>query len=155
MQNALARHPERFAVGHPFNPPHLIPLVEIVGSNYTTKETLQKARLFYTFLGRKLVLLNREVPGHIANRLQSALMREIIYLVKEDIATVEDIETAMQFGPGLRWGVMGPSELMHLGGGPGGAPCYAAKFLEPFLTWNSAEAGPFDDSSRFKWVERL
>ena len=154
MQSALTKYPERFAVGHPFNPPHLIPLVEIVGGTLTSLQTLKKAEYFYTSLGRKPIILDREVPGHIANRLQSALMREIIHIVSEDIATVQDIETAMEFGPGLRWGVMGPSLLMHLGGGPGGAAYYAEKLLGPLLSWSSGETKLLNDACRTKWVEQ-
>jgi 3-hydroxyacyl-CoA dehydrogenase len=152
MQSSLRKHPDRFAVGHPFNPPHLIPLVEIVGGSRTSTATLQSAKAFYSALGRKPVILRQEIPGHIANRLQSALMQEIIYLVGEGVATVDEIETAMQFGPGLRWGVMGPSVLMHLGGGPGGVSSYSEKFLAPLLTWNSAHSVSLDEKSRAKWV---
>jgi len=154
MQSSLSKHPERFAVGHPFNPPHLIPLVEIVGGSRTSPETLQSAKAFYSTLGRKPVILRHEIPGHIANRLQSALMQEIIYMVGEGLATVDDIETAMQFGPGLRWGVMGPSVLMHLGGGPGGVSSYTEKFLAALLTWNSANGMALDKKSAAKWVSQ-
>lgn len=98
------------------------------------------------------MVLRREVPGHITNRLQSALFREIIYMMQEDITSIEDIETAMQFGPGLRWGVMGPSVLMHLGGGLGGAEYYAEKLLGPLLTWNAPETLVVDDEIQKKWV---
>ena len=152
MQRALTKSPERFAVGHPFNPPHLIPLVEIVGGSLTSPQTLEKAQSFYRYLGRKPIVLKHEVPGHVANRLQSALMREIIHLVSEDVATVQEIDTAMEYGPGLRWGVMGPSLLMHLGGGPGGAEYYAEKLLAPLLSWSSGGGKELNDSSRVKWV---
>ncbi|KAN0110009.1 3-hydroxyacyl-CoA dehydrogenase, NAD binding domain containing protein [Hyaloscypha variabilis] len=152
MQAALSRFPERFAVGHPFNPPHLIPLVEIVGGKKTSSETLERAKAFYLSVGRKPVVLKVEVPGHIANRLQSALFREIMYMMKEDIASIADIETAMEFGPGLRWGMMGPSALMHLGGGPGGAEYYAEKLLSPLLTWNAPGDFVVDEEAKRKWV---
>ncbi|CZR62329.1 related to 3-hydroxybutyryl-CoA dehydrogenase [Phialocephala subalpina] len=152
MQSFLTNHPSRFAIGHPFNPPHLIPLVEIVGGSQTSHSTLEHAKSFYTSLGRKPIVLKHEIPGHIANRLQSALLREILYLMKEDIARIDDIETAMEFGPGLRWGVMGPSLLMHLGGGLGGAAYYAEKLLGPLLTWNAPDTLVVDDELRKKWV---
>lgn len=152
MQVALGKCPERFAVGHPFNPPHLIPLVEVVGGTKTSRGTIEKAKSFYTSVGRKPVVLKREVPGHIANRLQSALMREVIYMMKEDIATIGDVERAMEFGPGLRWGVLGPSVLMHLGGGMGGAEYYAEKLLGQLLTWNKGDEQEVDDETRSKWV---
>jgi carnitine 3-dehydrogenase len=97
-------------------------------------------------------LLKREIPGHIANRLQSALFREIFFMVQKDIASVSDIEVAMQFGPGSRWGAMGPSMLMHLGGGLGGAEYYAEKLLGPLLTWNAPGTFVVDDEIKRKWV---
>lgn len=113
----------RFIVAHPFNPPHLVPLVEIVGQD---EAVVARARAFYAGLGRKPVVLRREMPGHIANRLSSALYREAVYLVEQGVAGVADIDAAISDGPGLRWAVMGPHMTYHLGGGQGGIRHYLA-----------------------------
>ncbi|KAH7411025.1 3-hydroxyacyl-CoA dehydrogenase [Cadophora sp. MPI-SDFR-AT-0126] len=155
------QHPSRLAVGHPFNPPHLIPLVEVVGSPQTSPETITTAMNFYTSLGKKPIHLQREIPGHIANRLQAALFREILHLVESDVATVSDIETAMEFGPGLRWGVMGPSTLFHLGGGSGdgegnggGAEHFSKHILRPMMGWCAEETPVLGEELREKWVSQ-
>ena len=114
------RRPERTLIAHPFNPPHLIPLVELVGGERTAPETLDRARRFFEALGKTPVTLRREVPGHIANRLAAALWREAIDLVASGAASVEDVDKALSAGPGLRWAVMGQHMIYHLGGGAGG-----------------------------------
>ena len=111
----------RFIVAHPFNPPHLVPLVEIVGDD---EAVIGRARAFYAGLGRRPVVLRREMPGHIANRLASALYREAVYLVEQGVADVADIDAAISDGPGLRWAIMGPHMTYHLGGGQGGIAHY-------------------------------
>jgi 3-hydroxyacyl-CoA dehydrogenase len=113
-------HPERCVIGHPFNPPHIIPLVEVVGGAKTSPEAVQRAMAFYTSIGKKAIHLRKEVPGHVANRLQSALYREVLYLIEQGVLSVADADDAVSWGPGLRWGVMGPSLQFHLGGGAGG-----------------------------------
>ncbi|MFJ1211669.1 3-hydroxyacyl-CoA dehydrogenase NAD-binding domain-containing protein [Burkholderia pyrrocinia] len=135
IQSACERHPERCVIGHPFNPPHLIPLVEIVGGAKTSRETIERAAAFYTSLGKKTIQLNKEVPGHVANRLQAALWREIVHLIAEDVVSVEDADTAVCWGPGLRWGVMGPNMLFHLGGGQGGIEHFFDQFTGPMTAW--------------------
>ena len=120
-------HRSRFIVAHPFNPPHLVPLVEIVGED---DAVIARARAFYEALGQKPVVLRREMPGHIANRLASALYREAVYLVAEGVASVADIDAAVCNGPGLRWAIMGPHMTYHLGGGQGGIEHYL-KHLGP------------------------
>jgi 3-hydroxyacyl-CoA dehydrogenase len=100
-------HPERCVIAHPFNPPHLIPLVEIVGGKKTSEATIQRAAEFYTSIGQRTVRLNMEMPGHVANRLQAALGREVYYLVAEGVISAVDVDTALCWGPGLRWGIMG------------------------------------------------
>lgn len=115
--------PERIVVAHPFNPPHLVPLVEIVGAD---EDVVERAAAFYRGLGRRPVVLNREMPGHIANRLASALYREAVYLVEQGVASVADIDAALCNGPGLRWSLMGPHMTYHLGGGEGGIAGYLA-----------------------------
>jgi 3-hydroxyacyl-CoA dehydrogenase len=114
------RHPERCVIGHPFNPPHVIPLVEIVGGEKTSPAAIQQAMTFYRSIGKKAILLRKEVPGHVANRLQAALYREVLYLIEQGVLSVADADDAVSWGPGLRWGVMGPSLQFHLGGGAGG-----------------------------------
>ncbi|MEJ1965546.1 MAG: 3-hydroxyacyl-CoA dehydrogenase NAD-binding domain-containing protein [Gammaproteobacteria bacterium] len=113
-------HPERCVIGHPFNPPHIIPLVEVVGGTKTSPEAIQQAMSFYNGIGKKAIHLRKEVPGHVANRLQSALYREVLYLIEQDVLGVADADDCISWGPGLRWGVMGPSLQFHLGGGAGG-----------------------------------
>jgi 3-hydroxyacyl-CoA dehydrogenase len=115
-----AKHPERILVGHPFNPPHIIPLVEVVGGAKTSPEAVQRAIAFYASIGKKPIKLNREMPGHVGNRLQIALYKEVMYLIQQGILSVSDADDAVSYGPGLRWGVMGPSLQWHLGGGEGG-----------------------------------
>jgi carnitine 3-dehydrogenase len=117
------RAPERVIVGHPFNPPHLLPLVELVGQT-PDSPAVQWAADFYTRLGKKPIVVRKEVIGHIANRLNSSIYREAVSLIEQGIATVEDVDAAMTTGPGLRWAVMGPHLLYHLGGGPGGIAHY-------------------------------
>jgi carnitine 3-dehydrogenase len=111
---------QRTLIGHPFNPPHLIPLVEVVGGERTAPEFLDTAMQFYAAIGKRPILLNKELPGHVANRLQSALYREVVHLVEQGVLSVADADDAVSWGPGLRWGTMGPSLLWHLGGGQGG-----------------------------------
>jgi len=113
-------HPERVLLGHPFNPPHIIPLVEVVGGAKTSAGAVRRAIAFYTSLGKKAIYLKKEVPGHVANRLQAALYREVLYLIEQGVVSVEDADDAVSYGPGPRWGVMGPSLQFHLGGGQGG-----------------------------------
>ena len=135
IQTACKRHPERCVIGHPFNPPHLIPLVELVGGQQTSAETITRLSAFYTALGKRTIRLNKEVPGHVANRLQAALWREVAYLVSEGVVDVADADTAVCWGPGLRWGVMGPNLLFHLGGGRGGIEHFFDQFTGPMTAW--------------------
>jgi len=115
--------PKRIIVAHPFNPPHLVPLVEIVGKD---PDVVARACAYYRTQGRRPVVLNREMPGHIANRLASALYREAVHLVAEGVASVAEIDAALCNGPGLRWALMGPHMTYHLGGGEGGIAGYLA-----------------------------
>ncbi|MFK4107523.1 3-hydroxyacyl-CoA dehydrogenase family protein [Streptomyces sp. NPDC002176] len=116
------RQPERLVVGHPFNPPHLVPLVEIVPGEKTSAETVERARAFYTALGKKPQVLHKEIPGFVANRLQSALFRECVHLVAEGVVTEAELDEIVTSSIGLRWAVAGPFRTFHLGGGPGGLP---------------------------------
>ena len=135
VQQSCAKHPERCVVGHPFNPPHLIPLVELVGGTLTSEQTIERVAAFYTGLGKKTIRLHKELPGHVANRLQAALFREVVHLVAEGVVSVADADTAVCWGPGLRWGVMGPAMLFHLGGGPGGIEHFFDQFTGPLTNW--------------------
>jgi 3-hydroxyacyl-CoA dehydrogenase len=135
IQKGAAAHPERCVIAHPFNPPHLIPLVEIVGGAKTSESTIQRAAEFYTSIGQRTVRVNKEMPGHVANRLQAALAREVYYLVSEGVVSAADVDTALCWGPGLRWGVMGNLMLNHLGGGPGGIEHFFQQFTGPMTAW--------------------
>jgi 3-hydroxyacyl-CoA dehydrogenase len=135
IQSGAASHPERCVIAHPFNPPHLIPLVEIVGGAKTSEETIRRAAEFYTSIGQRTVRLNKEMPGHVANRLQAALAREVYYLVSEGVVSAADVDTAVCWGPGLRWGVMGNMLLNHLGGGQGGIEHFFQQFTGPMTAW--------------------
>jgi carnitine 3-dehydrogenase len=114
------RGPERYVVGHPFNPPHLIPLVEVVGGQATDPAVVDWTAEFYAALGKRPIRIRREIPGHVANRMQVALYREAIHLVLKDVASIEDVDAAIAYGPGLRWALMGPHMAHHLAGGRGG-----------------------------------
>jgi 3-hydroxyacyl-CoA dehydrogenase len=135
IQSGAASHPERCVIAHPFNPPHLIPLVEIVGGAKTSEATIRRAAEFYTSIGQRTVRLNKEMPGHVANRLQAALAREVYYLVAEGVVSAADVDTALSWGPGLRWGIMGNMMLNHLGGGPGGIEHFFQQFAGPMTAW--------------------
>jgi carnitine 3-dehydrogenase len=113
-------HPERTVVGHPFNPPYLIPLVEVVGGNATSALTMAWASHFYRYAGKSVLTMDGEVPGFVANRLQEALWREALHMVAAGEATVEQIDLAITDGPGLRWPIHGPMLTFHLAGGQGG-----------------------------------
>jgi 3-hydroxyacyl-CoA dehydrogenase len=135
IQKGAASHPERCVIAHPFNPPHLIPLVEIVGGAKTSEGTIRRASEFYTSIGQRTVRLNKEMPGHVANRLQAAVAREVYYLVAEGVVSAADVDTALSWGPGLRWGIMGNMMLNHLGGGPGGIEHFLQQFTGPMTAW--------------------
>jgi carnitine 3-dehydrogenase len=127
--------PERYLVAHPFNPPHLMPLVELVGGRATAPAVLERAAAFYRSVGKRPITIRREMRGHVANRMQAALYREAIHLALEDVASIEDIDAAIAYGPGLRWAIMGPHMLHHLAGGEGGLR-YLLEHIGPALeTW--------------------
>jgi 3-hydroxypropionate dehydrogenase (NADP+) len=116
----VTHHPGRCLVAHPFNPPHLIPLVELVPGEATDEDCISEMKRFYEALGKVPVVLKKAVPGHIANRLAQALWREAVDLVVQGVASVEDVDKALYAGPGLRWAIMGQHLIYHLGGGPSG-----------------------------------
>jgi 3-hydroxybutyryl-CoA dehydrogenase len=129
------KDPGPLVLGHPFNPPHLIPLVEVMGNARTRPDAVGTAERFYAEVGKVTIRVNKEVPGHVANRLQAALWREAIHLVGEGVASVEDVDTAVWAGPGLRWAAMGPTMLFHLGAGAGGMAEFCARYTESFNRW--------------------
>jgi 3-hydroxyacyl-CoA dehydrogenase len=130
MQSAC-KHPERCVVGHPFNPPHIVPLVEVVGGAKTSEEVIERAMSFYASIGKKPIRLHKAVPGHAANRLQAALYKEILSLIQQGVLDVADADIAVSYGPGLRWGVMGQSLQWHLGGGAGGIHHFMEHLMPP------------------------
>jgi 3-hydroxyacyl-CoA dehydrogenase len=134
MQSACT-HPERCVIGHPFNPPHLIPLVEVVGGPKTSAEAIVKAMDFYLTAGKKPIHIKKEVAGHVANRLQAALWREAVHLVAEGVVSVSDADAAIAYGPGLRWALMGPSLIFHLAGGEGGMPHFMSHIGPAMQSW--------------------
>ena len=134
IQDAASR-PERVLLGHPFNPPHLIPLVEVAGGTQTSPQAIEQAMQFYSSIGKKPIHLRREVKGHIANRLQAALWREAFYLVEQGVASVSDIDTAIAHGPGLRWALLGPFMNLHLSGGQGGITHVLEHLGPPIESW--------------------
>ena len=135
ISQSSCKHPERCVIGHPFNPPHLIPLVEVVGSEKTSSATIERAIAFYASIGKRPIHVRKEVVGHVANRLQAALYREVVYLIEQDVLSVSDADAAVSWGPGLRWGLMGPNLLFHLAGGQGGIHHFMEQFTGPMTTW--------------------
>jgi len=127
--------PARLILTHPFNPPHLIPLVEVMINEKTAPDVLPRTKAFFESIGKVIVQLNKEIPGHIANRLQAAIWREVIHLAVKGVASVEDIDKAVTFGPGLRWAAMGPNTLFHLGGGEDGIEGFCKHLGDPFQSW--------------------
>jgi 3-hydroxyacyl-CoA dehydrogenase len=128
---SAAKRPERCVIGHPFNPPHIIPLVEVVGGARTSPQTIEKAMAFYASIGKKPIHLFKALPGHVSNRLQAALYKEILYLIQQGVLSVEDADAAVSYGPGPRWGVMGPSLQWHLGGGQNGIHHFMEHLMDP------------------------
>jgi 3-hydroxyacyl-CoA dehydrogenase len=129
------RHPGRCVIGHPFNPPHLIPLVEVVGGARTSQATIDRAMAFYAAVGKRPIHIRKEVKGHVANRLQAAMWREAVSLVENGVASVADVDAAIASGPGLRWALMGPHLTFHLAGGAGGMDHFMAQFSGPIQSW--------------------
>jgi ketoreductase RED1 len=133
------RRPERLVIGHPFNPPHLVPLVEVVPGARTDPAVVERAVAFYRPMGKRPQLVKKEVPGFVANRLQAALFREAVHLVREGVVTEQELDDIVTSSIGMRWAVAGPFESFHLGGGPGGLPAFLehlGKSLEE-VSWPS------------------
>ncbi|MBA2531030.1 MAG: L-carnitine dehydrogenase, partial [Nocardioidaceae bacterium] len=138
--------PGRFVVGHPFNPPYLVPLVEVVGGVATDPDVVTWAREFYTLVGKVCLVMDSEVPGFVGNRLQEALWREALHMIDSGQATVQQVDDSIVHGPGLRWALMGPILTFHLAGGPGGMAHMLAHFgpalLEPWTRLDAPELTP-------------
>jgi carnitine 3-dehydrogenase len=147
-------NPGRLLVGHPFNPPYLIPLVEVVGGRKTDPSAVSWAEAFYTVAGKTALTMEQEVPGFVGNRLQEALWREALHMVDSGQATVQQIDDSIAYGPGLRWAIMGPMLTFHLAGGPGGMghmlDHFGPALLEP---WTRLEAPPLTSELRDRVVE--
>ena len=129
------RHPERVVVAHPFNPPHLVPLVEVVGGTATSADTIEATMTAMRRLGRRPVRVRAELPGHVVNRLQAALWREAYDLVRRGAISVADLDQAVASGPGLRWALLGPIATQHLSGGPGGMAHVLEHLGPPMVDW--------------------
>lgn len=140
--------PDRVIVAHPFNPPHLIPLVEIVGGERASESTVKRAMSFYASIGKQPIEVKKELPGHIANRLQAALWREAYHLIEEEAVSVADLDLAISAGPGLRWALMGPLANQHLSGGEGGLRHVLEHLGPPMVAWWETLGHP-------KWTQAL
>ena len=146
--------PERAVVGHPFNPPYLLPLVEIVKGQQTDPDAVQWLVDFYTLAGKAPLVLRKEIPGFIATRLQEAIWREALHMVANDEATVEEIDLAITNGPGPRWAIMGPCLTFHNGGGEGGMAYNLDQFGPALkLPWTRLEAPELTQELRDKMVD--
>jgi ketoreductase RED1 len=141
------RRPERLIIGHPFNPPHLVPLVEVVPGARTDPAVVERAVAFYRAMGKRPQVVKKEVPGFVANRLQAALFREAVHLVREGVVTEQELDDIVTSSIGMRWAIAGPFETFHLGGGPGGLPAFLAhlgKSLEE-VSWPSLGTPSLDE----------
>jgi carnitine 3-dehydrogenase len=154
MLQSECEHPERCVVGHPFNPPYLIPLVEVVGGERTDPAAVDWLADFYRDSGKRVLRMKRELPGFVGNRLQEALWREALHMVAAGEATVEEIDESIAFGPGLRWALMGPCLTFHLAGGNGGMghmlDHFGAALEEP---WTRLQAPPLTAELRDRMVD--
>ena len=130
-----ATNPARIVLGHPFNPPHIVPLVEVVGGKLTSADNVTRAVNFYAQIGKKPIRLKKEMKGHIANRIQAAVLREVLYLLDQDATDLADIDIAMAHGPGLRWAILGQFMNMNLGGGEGGIKYFIEHIGPAFEDW--------------------
>lgn len=143
---ADCQRPQRVVVGHPFNPVYLLPLVEVLGGRQTAAESVQRAMAFYAGLGMRPLRVRVEVEGFLSDRLQEALWRELLHLVNEDVATTEELDAAITYGPGLRWAFMGTCMAFHLAGGETGMRDFMKQFGPTLkLPWTKLEAPALSD----------
>lgn len=139
------RRPERLIIAHPFNPPHLVPLVEVVPGPRTDPAVADRAVAFYKAMGKRPQLLRKEFPGFVANRLQNALFREAVHLVSQGVVTEQELDEIVTSSIGLRWAIAGPFQTYHLGGGPGGLPAFLEHFGKTLDdTWSTLGAPSLD-----------
>ncbi|WTO33116.1 3-hydroxyacyl-CoA dehydrogenase NAD-binding domain-containing protein [Streptomyces achromogenes] len=152
------KDPGRLVVGHPFNPPHLVPLVEVVPGERTSPETTERARAFYQALRKRPQVLRKEVPGFVANRLQSAIFRECVHLVSEGVVTMRELDDIVTSSLGQRWAVAGPFRSFHLGGGEGGLPHFMSHLgagMERRWADMAEEQVAFDERTRRLLTEQV
>ena len=150
-----AERPERIFGAHPYNPPHLIPLIEISQGEKSNPETANDLRELFVRLGKKPIIIRNEVPGFIANRLQAVVMREMMDLVDKGVVSMEDCETALTFGPAIRWAIMGPGQIFELGGGEHGLQGLLDHIGPSMETWleDAATWTKFTDDIKKKTVD--
>ncbi len=142
---ARAAHPGRILVGHPFNPVYLLPLVEVLGGRRTDPEAVQRAVRFYSAIGMHPLHVRHEIPGFLADRLQEALWREVLHLVNDGVATTEELDAAIAYGPGLRWAIWGTCLIFHLAGGEGGMRHMLWQFDPSQFPWTRLEPPPMSE----------
>lgn len=139
------QYPERIIVGHPFNPVYLLPLVEVLGGTRTSAEFVEEAVSFYASLGMHPLRVRKEIPGFLSDRLQEAMWREVLHLVNDDVATTEELDAAIAYGPGLRWALWGTCLIFHLAGGEGGMRHMLKHFDPALFPWTHLEPPPITD----------
>jgi ketoreductase RED1 len=146
----------RLVVGHPFNPPHLMPLVEVVPTPDTDPAIVNKALAFYDSLGKVALAIRKEIPGFVANRLQAAIFRESVYLVREGVVTIDELDDIVTSSLGIRWATSGPFLSFHLGGGPGGLAHFIEHLGPPMeAAWKHLGAASFDEETKSTLLEQL
>ncbi|SFB14116.1 carnitine 3-dehydrogenase [Lentibacillus halodurans] len=153
LQADCHNHPERVMVAHPFNPVYLVPLVELVGGEKTESQYIDKAKNFYDGMGMKPLVVRQEIEGHIADRLMEAIWRESLHIVNDGVATTEEVDASIIYGPGLRWALMGPFMTLHMGGGKQGMRHLLEQFGPALkLPWTKLEAPELTDELAYKVV---
>ncbi len=146
LQADCTEHPERVIVAHPFNPVYLMPLVELVGGKDTDDKFVQKAEAFYSGVNMKPLIVRQEIEGHVADRLMEAIWREALHIVNDGVATTEEVDASIVYGPGLRWALMGPFLTLHMGGGKAGMRHLLEQFGPALkLPWTKLEAPELTD----------
>lgn len=154
LQADCERHPERVIVAHPFNPVYLMPLVEVVGGAKTGSDFIEQAKEFYESVEMKPLIVRKEIEGHIADRLMEAIWRESLHIVNDGVATTEEVDASIVYGPGLRWALTGPFMTLHMGGGKAGMRHLLEQFGPALkLPWTKLEAPELTDELAEKVIE--
>ena len=149
-----AKYPERVLIAHPFNPVYLLPLVEIVPGKKTAKKNILEANKFYTKIGMKTLILKKELPGYLSDRLQESMWRESLHIINEGFASTKDLDDAIIYGPGLRWSLMGTFLTFHLAGGEMGMKHMLEQFGPALkLPWTKLKAPKLTNSLKKKIIE--